>query len=94
MFLEEYNTKSSEVCYQSATANWNYATDINEVNEKTKLDQSFKSATFSKESWKNITSLFPTWRDFKDPVLLRIFEKVTVLGSAALPDDELKEVLF
>lgn len=92
LFLVEHNQRTSEACYESMNANWNYATNINSRNERIKLDKSLDYAKFNKESWKNITSRFKTWRDFKDPVLLRIFQKLVVIGSAALPESKFQEV--
>lgn len=91
-FLEEYDRESSLRCFQSAQANWKYATNITDDNEKAKLKVSLENAAFTKEAWKNLTSKFPAWKSFKDPDLLRKFKKLTVLGTAALPDDKLKEV--
>lgn len=94
VFLEDYELRMRDVCFQSVVANWNYATNITDETEKIKLEKSLASASFTKESWKNLTSQFGSWREFKDPVLLRMFKKLTVLGSAALPDDKLKEVIL
>ncbi len=50
---------------------------------------------FAKEFWTNLTARFnKDWRHFGDPDLYRKFKKVTVLGSSALPEDELKEVIY
>lgn len=93
-YLSEMDQLSSQKCYESSLAEWAYATNINEQNEKAKLDLSLESAKLSKEIWKNVTTTFSQWRDFKDPDLLRKLKKITVLGAAALPDDQYKKVKF
>ena len=82
----------SQKCYESSLAEWAYATDINDQNLKTKLKLSLEIAHFGKEVAKNLTTKF-AWKNFDDADLLRMYEKLTVLGSAALPDAKLVEVI-
>ncbi|EFX86561.1 hypothetical protein DAPPUDRAFT_307858 [Daphnia pulex] len=93
LILDEYNRQSSEVCFKSASANWNYAVNINDDNEKIKLRESLENVKFQKESWKNISSQFKTRDSFKDAVLNRMFQKISITGmsAAALPEERLKE---
>lgn len=91
-YLLELDRKSSEKCHEASEAEWNYATDINDKNEEIKLKIGLEHARFAKEAWNNLTKTFQTWRNFQDPDLLRMFKKSIILGSAALPDDKLKEV--
>ena len=91
--LSEMLKKASEKCFNSVTANWNYSTDINDANEKAKLEANLASAAFTKEMAKNLTIQYPNWKIFKNFDLRRMMEKSTDLGSAALPEDQLKEVL-
>lgn len=93
-YLAEIDRVSSQKCYESSIAEWNYATDINTKNEEVKLKISLEAAKIRKEIWTNVTSTFNKWRDFTDPDLLRKVKKITVLGAAALPDDEYKKVIF
>lgn len=94
LVLDEYNRQSSEACFESSSANWNYAVNINDDNEKIKLRESLEYSNFQKESWKNISSQFKTRGNFKDPVLKRMFQKISITGmsAAALPEEKLKEV--
>ena len=48
-------------------------------------------AKFGKEVAKNLTDNFK-WESFQDADLLRMYKKMSVLGSAALPEDTLQEV--
>lgn len=58
------------------------------------MEANLASARFNKEIWTNLTAEFPDWRDFEDADLRRKFKEITVLGSAALPEQQLQEVLF
>jgi len=92
--MDAYDRQASEKCFQANSANWKYVTNINEENEKLKLGASLEFSKFTKEFTTNLTATFnKDWRHFRDPDLLRKFKKVTVLGTAALPEDELKEVI-
>lgn len=91
-YLADYDQESSAKCHLSTLANWNYATNITEENERIKLQASLDYAQFEKESWKNLTTKFKNWRKFQDPDLRRMFKKIVDLGSAALSDDDFKEV--
>ncbi len=93
-YLEDYNHKASEKCFQSVQANWNYLTDINEENEKLKLEANLDYMKFDQEFLSNLAERFKTeWVNIKDPDLYRQFEKVTLVGSSVLPENELTEVL-
>lgn len=47
---------------------------------------------FVKNVTKNLIDRYPWWRCFQQQDLLRQFKKLTVLGKAVLPEDQLKEV--
>ena len=96
LILDEYNRQSSETCFKSSSANWNYAVNINDDTEQVKLRESLEYSKFQKESWKNISSQFKTKDSFKDPVLNRMFQKISIIGksASALSEEKLKEVLY
>lgn len=54
------------------------------------LRVSLESAKFQKESWLQATSF--AWKQFKDPMLVRWFKELSLLGMQALPDQEYQEV--
>ena len=91
-YLAYVDDLSSQKCYESSVAEWAYATDINTENAEAKLKISLENGKLTKEIWRNVTSTFRNWRDFKDADLYRKIKKITVLGAAALPDDEYKKV--
>ena len=84
----------AEKCFQAAEANWNYNTNINDVNQEKQLNASLEYSKFAKISWQNLNSKFKSWSNFKDPDLKRRFKKSTVLGSSALPEEDLVQVTF
>ena len=90
-FLLSLDKQLSEKCFESSVAEWNYATDINEQNLKIKLQLSLDMAKFGKEVARNLTGQFE-WESFQDADLLRMYKKLSILGSAALPEDKLQEV--
>ncbi|XP_065566887.1 angiotensin-converting enzyme-like [Artemia franciscana] len=87
-FLEIYETLASKECNRAAKVEWNYATDITKQNEELKLASAIQSANFEKEAWINATSF--KWQTFKDEKIKRQFKMLSILGTAALPEDKLK----
>jgi len=88
---EQLDVQYSQQCHLSAEAEWKYATNITKENEKLKLDASLTFTDFVKNVTKNLIDRYPWWRCFQQQDLLRQFKKLTVLGKAVLPEDQLKE---
>ncbi|GBN98811.1 hypothetical protein AVEN_41190-1 [Araneus ventricosus] len=59
------------------------------VPASTGLEQTLEYSLFHKEAWKNATSF--SWKSFNDTLLRRWFKSLSVLGTAALPEDKLNE---
>ncbi|CAG0895205.1 unnamed protein product [Darwinula stevensoni] len=89
-YMKDYNVEASEVCNRNALVNWAYATDLTEANRQAVLAESLVSARYAKEAWKNVTSF--QWKKFRDPELKRLFKSLSILGTAALPDDKFTRV--
>ncbi|GFY40189.1 angiotensin-converting enzyme [Trichonephila inaurata madagascariensis] len=53
------------------------------------LEQTLEYSLFHKDAWKNATSF--AWKSFNDTHLRRWFKSLSVLGTAALPEDKLNE---
>nr|WBW70101.1 venom protein [Lampona murina] len=89
-FLWENDRVTSVMANEAAIAQWNYASNLTEENKKAMLDHQVLEAEFTKETWKNATSF--AWKDFKhrNETVYRWFKMLSVLGSAALPEDKLK----
>jgi len=56
------------------------------------LETQLEYAKFQKDVWQIATSF--AWKTFRDPGIRRQFKVLSVLGRAALPEDNLKEVGF
>lgn len=90
--MEEEERILTEKCFEAAEASWNYNTNINDVNQQKELNASLEYSKFAKMFWQNLNSKFKSWPDFKDPDLKRRFIRATVLGSSALPEEDLVQV--
>ncbi|XP_035222390.1 uncharacterized protein LOC118195242 [Stegodyphus dumicola] len=88
-FLHFHDKASSEQCFKLVDAHWNYATNLTDENKKRQLAQTLEYSLFHKEAWKNATSF--AWKSFNDTLLRRWFKSLSVLGTAALPEDKLNE---
>lgn len=89
-FLNDLDVTASDMCYRSYIAEWRYASDITDENERLKMEQSLVSSRFEKEAWKNITSF--NWQPFLDDDLKRRFRLLaSSLGPSALPEEKYKE---
>ncbi|XP_022240774.1 angiotensin-converting enzyme-like isoform X1 [Limulus polyphemus] len=89
-FLQTYDKRASQECYLSVLSNWAYATNLTEENKQNLLERSLVYAEFQKEAWKNATSF--AWKQFKNPSTRRLFKFLSILGTAALPTEKLKEL--
>ncbi|KAB0790846.1 hypothetical protein PPYR_14878 [Photinus pyralis] len=67
-------------------AAWKYASNITEENLKEQLDVSKESAKETKEDW--LETIKFNWRSFGDYDLRRQFEKLSILGKSALPEEK------
>ncbi|KAF8795126.1 Angiotensin-converting enzyme-like protein [Argiope bruennichi] len=91
-FLRTHDQMASQIANLATIASWNYQSNLTEHNKKVMLETEQESAKFSKEAWKNATSF--AWKDFKDKneTLFRWFKSLSVLGTAALPEEKFKEL--
>lgn len=89
-WLQELEPKLSEVYSEASLAAWNYNVNLTEHNNQLQIEASLASSRFQKEFHRN-ASLFD-WKTFKNPDLVRRFKKLTDIGWAALPDDDIKRI--
>ncbi|CAL1265728.1 unnamed protein product [Larinioides sclopetarius] len=91
-FLRDHDRLASQIATKGAIASWNYQSNLTEHNKKIMLETEQESAKFSKEAWKNATSF--AWKDFKDKneTIFRWFKSLSILGTAALPEEKFKEL--
>jgi len=86
-FLILLNRESEKDANRAALANWNYASNLTEENLKAQLDVTKEIAKNEKEAWKRVIQF--NWHRFSDYSIKRQFQKYSVLGDAALPEDKL-----
>lgn len=72
-------------------ADWNYANNITDYNKNKSVEATLETQKLDKEVWQNITKY--RWTKFEDPETRRIFEKLSVLGTAILSDEKKTELV-
>ncbi|XP_045585497.2 LOW QUALITY PROTEIN: angiotensin-converting enzyme [Procambarus clarkii] len=90
-FLQELDVRGSQECTESAMASWNYASDITEEHRKLKAKAQLKYAAWQKESWESVRKWRGKWETLSDPFLRRQFKFLSILGTAALPKQDLEK---
>ncbi|XP_065334808.1 angiotensin-converting enzyme-like isoform X1 [Cloeon dipterum] len=85
-FYEDYDAQAALFLTKETLALWAYDSNITDHNLQQKLAASAETAKFTKESWSKLIK-FP-WKDFKDPELRRKFKLSSVLGNAALSEED------
>ena len=89
-FLSRVDKQYAEWNNKQSIAEWNYASDLTPENLAIKLNVSSEAARFYKSIWQEVNE-FP-WKDeIKDENIKRQFLKLSVLGTAALPEDLYQE---
>lgn len=88
-FVNDYNTTSENVFYESVLASWEYNTNLTIANQEKQIAASLKEQAFN-EAWGNkakqlFDSILPS---FKDKQLKKLISKIRILGVANLPVDE------
>ncbi|XP_041468678.1 angiotensin-converting enzyme-like [Lytechinus variegatus] len=88
-FLDEYNTMAMEVYSHSSFEAWDYYTNITAYNQEKMVQANIESANFDKvmSEYANAFDQTGFSNDTK-----RQLDSIRYIGSAALPDDELKEL--
>ncbi|CAL1265733.1 unnamed protein product [Larinioides sclopetarius] len=91
-FLKSNDRITSQAANKAAIASWSYQSNLTEPNKEAMLKMQQEIAKLAKETWKNATSF--AWKDLKDKnaTAYRWFKSLSVLGTAALPDDKFAEL--
>lgn len=84
-FLNRVDKLYAEWNNKQTLADWEYASNLTPENLAKKLNVSSEAARVTKSIWKEVND-FP-WRSIKDENIKRQFSKLSVLGTAALPED-------
>ncbi|CAG0883552.1 unnamed protein product, partial [Darwinula stevensoni] len=85
-FMKDYDVEASERCNRNALASWAYENGLNKENSQAASGENLSPTLYRKEAWKNVTSF--DWEEFRDPELKRLFKLLSILGTAALPDEK------
>ncbi|KAB0802038.1 hypothetical protein PPYR_04224 [Photinus pyralis] len=89
----EYERASSSMSNKVTIAEWNLATDLgNPDKQKAQLQASLESAEFDKKYW---TTVFQNLNvnDYKDEALKRQLKSLKMIGSAALDEKKLTQLI-
>ncbi|KAJ8978209.1 hypothetical protein NQ317_002029 [Molorchus minor] len=89
-FLAAINKKTEENEKKVALANWAYASNLTDENLKNQLSVAAQAAKSEKEIWQQVTQY--DWSRFSDYSLKRQFQKYSILGSSALPEEKFKRL--
>ncbi|XP_075550287.1 angiotensin-converting enzyme-like [Dermacentor variabilis] len=81
----------TEMWNRVVVADWNYANNLTEYNKNKSVEVTLEAQKLDLEVWKNVTKY--KWTKFEDPVTRRIFEKLSVLGTAVLSNDKQNELV-
>ncbi|CAB3376655.1 Hypothetical predicted protein [Cloeon dipterum] len=89
-FYNNFNEQIKVYCNRNSLARWNYDSNITDFNLQRKLEEGAAFAKFKKDSWQELIK-YP-WKYFNDPELKRKFKLSSVLGTAALSEDDFKRL--
>ncbi|XP_042206162.1 angiotensin-converting enzyme-like isoform X2 [Homarus americanus] len=90
-FLNELDARGSQECTEATMSNWKYASDITEEHREEKAAAQLKYAAWEKEAWGRVRKWNGKWETLSDPFLRRQFKFMSVLGTAALPKQDLEK---
>ncbi|XP_061410805.1 angiotensin-converting enzyme-like [Lethenteron reissneri] len=87
--LGEYNTTAEKYWSEYNEASWTYNTDITEEHDKLVQEANLRMANHSLYFGRE--ALLYDWSNFQDEGVTRQLKKISQIGTAALPETELKE---
>lgn len=83
--LKRIDAEYAKWSNKQSLAGWNYASNLTDENLAEKLNVSTTAARVMKQIAEEVNA-FP-WRDLEDENIKRQFNKLGILGVAALPED-------
>lgn len=83
--LKRIDVEYAKWSNKQSLAGWNYASNLTDENLAEKINVSTTAARVMKQIAEEVNA-FP-WRDLEDENLKRQFNKLGILGVAALPED-------
>uniref|UniRef100_A0A0K8R9M6 Putative dipeptidyl peptidase/kininase n=1 Tax=Ixodes ricinus TaxID=34613 RepID=A0A0K8R9M6_IXORI len=90
-YLKDADVLLTDMCLKSYNAEWDYANNLTEHNKNKSVEQTLRANVLEKEVWKNVTQF--KWTGFKDEETRTIFRRLSVLGTAILPEDKQTELV-
>lgn len=90
-FLQELDVQGSQECTKAITAKWNFQSDITEDHRKEMAAAQLKYGEWEKKTWNRIREWSGKWETLSDPFLKRQFKLMSILGTAALPKEDLEK---
>ncbi|RWS23342.1 angiotensin-converting enzyme-like protein, partial [Leptotrombidium deliense] len=88
-FLKELNENQSQTANLVTKASWNYKSDLTEENQKHYLEALAKAEEVELAYWNKLIKF--NWNKLPDANVKRQFDKLVVLGSAALTPEKRKK---
>ncbi|XP_025834025.1 angiotensin-converting enzyme [Agrilus planipennis] len=85
-FMQIIDSRDATLSNKVTLASWAYASNLTEENLQYQLKVSAEAAKQIKEDWQEIIKY--NWRVFDDGDLKRKFEKYSILGVSALPEEK------
>nr|XP_022899695.1 angiotensin-converting enzyme-like [Onthophagus taurus] len=89
-FLREYDLEASNMCFRVTLAQWNYATNMTDINKRKMVDEQTLRAKFDKVSWKRAVAF--DWPHLPDPMARRQIKFLVTKGRASLSDEKYNEI--
>ncbi|XP_024941481.1 angiotensin-converting enzyme isoform X2 [Cephus cinctus] len=89
-FLREYDREASIMCNAVTNAQWNFATNITDLNRRKMLEEQTRKMKFDRASWRKAVSF--AWSRVPDPLTRRQLKMIAVRGRSSLTDDKFNEI--
>ncbi|XP_018022677.1 angiotensin-converting enzyme [Hyalella azteca] len=90
LFLAGLEQRSQLECNKLVEASWNYEADLSAVNNQLRAQAQLEKARWDKEQWELVTGEWGhRWPTLRNESLRRQFRHLSILGTAALPEDRL-----
>lgn len=78
------------MCWRVASAQWNYATNMTDINKRRMIEQQTLKSKFDRVSWRKAISF--EWPRIPDTLARRQLRMLVTDGRAGLGDDKYNEV--
>lgn len=89
-FLREYDIEAARMCFRVSSGQWNYATNITDVNKRKMIEEQTLKSKFDRISWRKAASF--EWSRLPDPLARRQLRMLITEGRAGLSDEKYNEV--